>query len=243
MRLRRTHAGSVAASETRRGACADVVAAQQKPLKVFFQGSDYGAPRLSGNPEKDVTRAEAALVAHRKRAAQVLDDLAKALGRSVDPVKDKEHIKGLGQLALQWEHLIDEIPDRAPAGRGTIREDVPSREYEANLERSHAASMCGCGITQSRRRPPGSRCPPTDQSIRTNSMTGAGGRPSAPVGQIRATDGYRCGVAIIMWLRGDGPEFGALQPSPVAAVPPVPRGGSDGPPSAIERPGRSRDIR
>ena len=65
-----------------------------------------------------VALAEAALVAHRKRAAQVREDLAKALGRNIDPAKDKEHLRALGQLALESEHLFDEAPNRTFDGLG-----------------------------------------------------------------------------------------------------------------------------
>lgn len=128
---------------------ADSVAAQQKPLRLFFQGGDRGAPSLSGEPEKDVALAEAALAAHKKRAAQVREDLAKTLGRAIDLAKDKEHLRALGQLALEGEHLLDEAPTRTFDGLSEASQNLVlerGRAYNAYLEKLGAVGKAGVTI-------------------------------------------------------------------------------------------------
>jgi hypothetical protein len=91
----------------------DYVAAQGKPMKVLLIGGKSGAPALSGDPAKDVELAENTLAAHRGRAESMRADLTTALDRAVDADKDKDHLKALGQIGLEWEHLLDDCAGRA----------------------------------------------------------------------------------------------------------------------------------
>lgn len=91
----------------------DYVAAQGKPMKVLLMGGKSGAPTLSGDPDKDVELAEATLAAHQARAEGIRADLAGALGRALDAAQDKAHLKALGQIGLEWEHLLDDCAGRA----------------------------------------------------------------------------------------------------------------------------------
>ena len=91
----------------------DYVAAQGKPMKVLLIGGKSGAPALTGDPAKDVELAENTLAAHRARAESMRADLTTALDRAVDAEKDKDHLKALGQIGLEWEHLLDDCAGRA----------------------------------------------------------------------------------------------------------------------------------
>jgi hypothetical protein len=91
----------------------DYVAAQGKPMKVLLLGGKSGAPVLSGDPAKDVELAENTLAAHRARAQAIRADLTTALDRAVDAEKDKDYLKALGQIGLEWEHLLDDCAGRA----------------------------------------------------------------------------------------------------------------------------------
>lgn len=118
----------------------DYVAAQGKPMKVLLLGGKIGAPALSGDPDKDVELAEKTLAAHRVRAENLRADLATALGRALDPVGDKDHLKTLGQIGLEWEHLLDDCADRAaPNCEASVRSALQQRvklykDYLAKLE-------------------------------------------------------------------------------------------------------------
>ncbi|HNQ03039.1 MAG TPA: hypothetical protein PKH69_00355 [Thiobacillaceae bacterium] len=91
----------------------DYVAAQGKPMKVLLIGGKSGAPALSGDPAQDVERVESTLAAHQGRAESMRADLTTALGRPLDASQDKEHLKVLGQIGLEWEHLLDDCAGRA----------------------------------------------------------------------------------------------------------------------------------
>ncbi|HRH81290.1 MAG TPA: hypothetical protein PLW81_09615 [Thiobacillaceae bacterium] len=117
----------------------DYVAAQSKPMKLLLMGGKSGAPALTGDPAADVDLAEKALAAHQAAAAGVRADLASALGRTVDDKQDKDHLKALGQLGLEREHLLDDCAARAaPNCDATVRSALQERvrqykEYLAKL--------------------------------------------------------------------------------------------------------------
>lgn len=117
----------------------DYVAAQSKPMKLLLMGGKSGAPALTGDPAADVDLAEKALAAHQAAAAAVRADLASALGRNVDDKQDKDHLKALGQLWLEREHLLDDCAGRAaPNCEATVRTALQDRvrqykEYLAKL--------------------------------------------------------------------------------------------------------------
>jgi hypothetical protein len=90
----------------------DYTAAQTDPMNILLNGPASGAPLLTGDPDKDVAIAERCLAAHQKRGQLIKQRLADALGRELDPEKDKEHLRVLGQLAFEWEHLLDACPER-----------------------------------------------------------------------------------------------------------------------------------
>ena len=118
----------------------DYVAAQSKPMKLLLMGGKSGTPALTGDPAADVDLAEKALAAHQAAAAAVRADLAAALGRNVDDKQDKDHLKALGQLWLEREHLLDDCPGRAaPNCKATVRTALQDRvrlykDYLAKLD-------------------------------------------------------------------------------------------------------------
>ena len=122
----------------------DYVAAQDRPMKVLLLGGEIGAPALSGDPYKDVELAEKTLAAHYVRAENMRADLATALGRPLDPAGDKDHLKTLGQIGLEWEHLLDDCADRAapncePSVRSALQQRVKLyKDYLAKLEKELA---------------------------------------------------------------------------------------------------------
>lgn len=120
----------------------DYVAAQSKPMKLLLMGGKSGAPALTGDPAADVDLAEKALAAHRAAAGTVRADLAAALGRDVDDAGDKDHLKALGQLWLEREHLLDDCPGRAaPNCDATTRTALQDRvrQYKDYLAKLGAA--------------------------------------------------------------------------------------------------------
>lgn len=122
----------------------DYVAAQGKPMKVLLLGGKSGAPALSGDPAKDVELAENTLAAHRGRAESIRADLSTALDRPLDPAKDKDHLKALGQIGLEWEHLLDDCAGRAaPNCEAGVRAALQQRVklYKDYLARLAAANQ------------------------------------------------------------------------------------------------------
>ena len=117
----------------------DYVAAQGKPMKLLLMGGRSGAPALTGDPAADVELAEKTLSAHQAAADAIRADLAAALGRGVDDARDKDHLKALGQLGLEREHLLDDCGGRAApnceAGVRTALQDRVRRykDYLAKL--------------------------------------------------------------------------------------------------------------
>lgn len=123
----------------------DYVAAQGKPMKVLLMGGKIGAPALSGDPAKDVELAESTLAAHRGRAESIRADLGVALDRAVEAEKDKGHLKALGQIGLEWEHLLDDCANRAaPNCEASVRSALQQRvklykDYLAKLAAGNQA--------------------------------------------------------------------------------------------------------
>ena len=112
----------------------DYIAAQRNLKIVYLGGSESSTPRLTGDPGVDLPRAESSLMAHKQRAAKLRDDLSAALGRAIDPSKDKGHLKALGELAIEWELLLDGCKDRL-ATNGTIAQQNAIIEHgKAYLE-------------------------------------------------------------------------------------------------------------
>ncbi len=106
----------------------DYVAAQGKPMKLLLMGGKSGAPALSGDPAADVELAEQTLAAHRASADAIRADLAAALGRDADDAKDKEHLKALGQLGMEREHLLDDcLGHAAPNCEAGVRVALQER--------------------------------------------------------------------------------------------------------------------
>ena len=123
----------------------DYVAAQSKPMKLLLLGGKSGAPALTGDPAQDLELAEGALTAHRARAENLRADLATALDRPLDPAKDKDHLKALGQIGLEWEHLLDDCAGRAaPNCEAGVRTALQQRvklykDYLAKLAAANQA--------------------------------------------------------------------------------------------------------
>lgn len=123
----------------------DYVAAQSKPMKVLLMGGKSGAPALTGDPAKDVELAENTLAAHRARAESLRADLASALDRPLDPARDRDHLKALGQIGLEWEHLLDDCAGRAaPNCEAGVRAALQQRvklykDYLAKLAAANQA--------------------------------------------------------------------------------------------------------
>ncbi|TXT20228.1 MAG: Dipeptide transport system permease protein DppC, partial [bacterium] len=123
----------------------DYVAAQGKPMKILLIGGKSGAPVLTGDPAKDAELAENTLAAHSSRSESMRADLTSALGRAVDADKDKEHLKVLGQIGLEWEHLLDDCAGRAaPNCEEGVRTALQQRvklykEYLAKLAAGNQA--------------------------------------------------------------------------------------------------------
>jgi hypothetical protein len=87
---------------------------QDDPLKLYLMGkADRSAPLLLADYKLDGEVAARSLDAHTQRAKKVNGDLSLALGRAVDPAQDRDHLKFLGQLAFEMEHLTDAAKDRA----------------------------------------------------------------------------------------------------------------------------------
>ena len=122
----------------------DYVAAQGKPMKLLLMGGKAGAPALSGDPAQDVDLAEKTLAAHRARAEAIRADLANALGRALDDTLDRDHLKALGQIGLEWEHLLDDCAGRAaPNCESTVRTALQDRvkRYKDYLAKLISASQ------------------------------------------------------------------------------------------------------
>jgi tetratricopeptide (TPR) repeat protein len=112
----------------------DSSAAQTAPLKILLDGR-FGAPALTGVLDDDVALAEACLTAHRARGQKILGDLRDALARAVDDDRDREHLRRLGQLGFEWEHLLDGYPGRSAAVADETGDALGQRlrEYRAYL--------------------------------------------------------------------------------------------------------------
>lgn len=82
------------------------------PMKLFLLGSAQAAPRLSGDPDADFALTQAVFKAHMGFATKVKSDLQQALGHPVDREKDKPHLRALGQLGFEMEHLRDDCAER-----------------------------------------------------------------------------------------------------------------------------------
>ncbi len=86
---------------------------QTTPLKLLLNGgATISAPPLNGELQRDLMVTERCLLGHQSRKTNIRADLTRALRRSPDPATDAEHLKILGQLAFEWEHLLDDTPDR-----------------------------------------------------------------------------------------------------------------------------------
>jgi tetratricopeptide (TPR) repeat protein len=95
------------------------------PLKLILNGSSkQSAPVLKGVLEKDLAVAQRCQDAHASRARKITSDLTQALKRSPDPAKDAAHLKTLGQIGFEWEHLVDDTPEREgnPTDDGVLAE-------------------------------------------------------------------------------------------------------------------------
>lgn len=122
----------------------DVSAAQTRPMKILLTGGKLGAPSLTGDPAKDVELAERTVAIHKQRAEKIRADLAGALGRDIDPARDKEHLKALGQLGMEWEHLLDDCAERAAGNCETaVRTALKERldGYKAYLAQLNAGTQ------------------------------------------------------------------------------------------------------
>mgnify|MGYP001067284206 CR=1 FL=1 len=122
----------------------DYSAAQGKPMKILLLGGRSGAPQLTGDIGPDVALAEKALAVHRQRAEKIVADLENALGRPVDTNRDRSHLAALGQFGLEWEHLLDDCPDRlgyqgSPEVQAALRERQDKyKAYLAKLAEGRA---------------------------------------------------------------------------------------------------------
>jgi hypothetical protein len=93
----------------------DNLDARKAPMKELLRGGDKAAPSLTGELAKDEEIAQLALKRHQARAAKIRTDLKNALGRDIDNVNDRPHLKALGQWAFETEHLRDDCPEYALA--------------------------------------------------------------------------------------------------------------------------------
>ncbi|MFN3593945.1 MAG: hypothetical protein ACK4TK_04605, partial [Thiobacillaceae bacterium] len=113
-------------------------AAQSKPMKILLIGGKLGAPQLTGEPGPDLALAEKTREIYRQRGDKIRADLASALGRPVDETRDGKHLAVLGQLGFEWEHLLDDCPDRlSHQGSDTVQAAVRDRyeRYMAYLDK------------------------------------------------------------------------------------------------------------